>query len=146
MGNHGTLIDDLDPTLSKHLLNRTEDSDVNLGASIDHSDHAVDSDAHTLRIPYSVDAPSGDIEDLWDQDNIQLDDLKLSIEFIRHLWDSGVANSTLGLSQDAVNRLCNPPCAHPGLGIDMDMRLEINLYFENPSEILYKRNCVIFIQ
>jgi len=121
---------------SDHILDSTQDLDVNLGASMGPLDRPTD--AHTLEIPRPGDVPFGDLEDLWDQDCIQLDDLKLSVEFIKGLRESDLSNPTLGLPVEAVDCLHSPSCAPPGLGINEDTRLAICLYLESPSDALYE--------
>jgi len=67
-----------------------------------------------------------------------LDDLKLSVEFIKGLWESDLSDPTLGLPVEAVDHLRSPSRAPPGLGINEDTRLAICLYLESPSDALYK--------
>jgi len=121
---------------SDHILNSTWDLDLDTGASIGLLDRPTN--AHTLEIPDLVDVPSGDLEDLWDQDCIQLDDLKLSVKFIKALWESNLSDPTLGLPVKAVDHLRSPSRAPPGLGINEDTQLAIDLYLESPSDALYK--------
>jgi len=75
---------------SNHILDSTQDLDINTGASMGPLD--CPTNAHTLEIPDPVDVPSRDLKDLWDQDCIQLDDLKLSVEFIKALWESNLSD------------------------------------------------------
>jgi hypothetical protein len=65
MGDHCAHINDPDTLPSNHLLNRAQDLDIDLCASVNPSDLPVDSDTRTLEIPDPVDVPSGDIEDIW---------------------------------------------------------------------------------
>ena len=88
----------------------------------------------------SSEIPSGDIEDLWDRNNIHLNDLKLTVNFINALRDASLDNSSTGLSREALERLRNPPRERPSLLVDEDMRLAIDLFFGNSSEISYETN------
>src|SRR6266851_9310832 len=50
-----------------------------------------------------------DVEDLWLQETIHLDDLKLCAEFVKCLQAATHCDPSLSLSEEAVARLRNPP-------------------------------------
>lgn len=85
----------------------------------------------------------GDIEDLWLQETIHLDGLRLCADFIKCLQAATLSDPSLGLSEEAVFRLRNPP---RGLStpLDADLRLALELYLNNPSEATYNVNRASF--
>ena len=88
--------------------------------------------------PDTHDTPADNIQDLWDQDAISLDSLKLTTEFIKGLRATTLDDPSLGLSIEATERLRNPPHDQPEL--DKYMRLAIKLYLGNPSDKTYEIN------
>jgi hypothetical protein len=88
--------------------------------------------------PDARDTPADSIQDLWDQDAISLDSLKLMTEFIQGLRATTLDDPSLGLSIEATKCLCNPPHDQPEL--DKYMRLAIKLYLGNPSDKTYEIN------
>ena len=84
--------------------------------------------------------PPGDVRDLWNCDNICLNDLKLTVDFINALQCTSLDDPNTGLSSDALERLRNPLRERPGLSVDKDTRLAIDLFLGNPSEITYETN------
>ena len=112
-----------------------------------HADTAVCllEDPHTLSSSSSELSP-GDVKDLWLQDTIHLDDIKLCADFVKHLQCMTLSDSSLGLSAEAVECLCNPLCTQSPLSITTDLWLAIDLYLVNPSEATYKANWVAFLR
>ena len=88
--------------------------------------------------PDACGTPADSIQDLWDQDAISLDSLKLMTEFIQGLRATTLDDPSLGLSIEATERLCNLPHNQPKL--DKYMRLAIKLYLRNPSDKTYEIN------
>ena len=84
--------------------------------------------------------PPGDVRDLWNCDNICLNDLKLTVDFINALQCTSLDDPNTGLSSDALERLRNPLREQPSLSVDKDTRLAIDLFLGNPSEITYETN------
>jgi hypothetical protein len=58
--------------------------------------------------PTASDIPSGDVEDLWQQESIRLTDLKTAVDFIKGLQTPTLDNPVLGMSLEAVEHLRNP--------------------------------------
>ena len=89
--------------------------------------------------------PSGDVEDLWQQESIHLADLKTAVNFIRDLQNPALDNPALGMSTEAVEHLCNPTHERPCLALDDDTQLAIDLFLGNPSELTYETNrkCIL---
>ena len=87
----------------------------------------------------------GNVEDLWLQDTIHLDDIKLCADFVKHLQCATLSDSSLGLSAEAIECLCNPLCVQSPLSIDTDLQLAIDLYLVNPSEATYEANQAAFL-
>jgi len=87
----------------------------------------------------------GNVEDLdlWLQDNIHLRDLRLTADFVKVLQQSTLGDPGLGLSSEALERLCNPLHGQPCHVINDNTRMVIKLYLGNPSEATYEMNCTI---
>ncbi len=90
------------------------------GADSSKGANAVD-DAHStpLDVPGPLDdpsppaarasnIPSGNVEDLWQQESIHLTDLKTAVNFIKGLQNPALDDPALGMSTEAVERLHNP--------------------------------------
>ncbi len=92
------------------------------------------------------DIPSGDVEDLWQQESIHLTDLKTAVDFIKGLQNPALDDPALGMSTEAVERLCNPACEQPCLALDDDTQLAIDLFLGNPSELTYEMNCTCILR
>jgi hypothetical protein len=83
----------------------------------------------------------GDVEDLWLQDLIHLNELKTAAEFVKGLQGATLDNPSLGMSDEALHRLRNPPREQSPVVIDKVTRLAIDLYLGNPSKETYDTNC-----
>jgi hypothetical protein len=83
---------------------------------------------------------SGNIEDLWLQETIHLNNLKTSASFIRALQHITLDDPMLGMSNEVLEHLQNPLCDNPSLSINDDTRLAIRLFMDNPSEETYEKN------
>jgi hypothetical protein len=59
-----------------------------------------DDQQQTSPTSVAVEPPAGDVEDLWLQDAIHLDDLKTAVEFIRMLRDARLDDLSLGMSRE----------------------------------------------
>ena len=90
--------------------------------------------------------PQGDLEDLWLQDTIYLDDIKTTAEFVRCLRGATLDDLSLGMSPEALERLRNPIREQQSLSIDEDTRLAIDMYLGNPSEATYEINRKAFLR
>jgi hypothetical protein len=77
--------------------------------------------------PNPSETQSGDIEDLWLQETIHLNDLKTSVSFIRVLQHITLDDPMLGMSDKVLEHLWNPLCDNPSLSINDDTRLAIRL-------------------
>jgi hypothetical protein len=97
------------------------------------------------RTSITVGLPGGDVEDLWLQDTIRLDDIRLAAEFVRMLQDTSLDDPSLGMSCKALERLRNPPRKQPSHSINKDTRLAIDMYLGNPSEATYEVNRKAFL-
>ena len=93
-----------------------------------------------LPSPNPSETRSGDIEDLWLQETIHLDDLKTSASFIKALQHITLEDPMLGMSDEVLEHLHNPIRDSPSLSIDDDTRLAIDLYLNNASEDTYENN------
>jgi hypothetical protein len=113
------------------------------GPSFD--DHQPDS-THTSSTTVGPGLLAGDLEDLWLQDTIHLDDIKTTAAFVRMLQESTLDDPSLGMSQEALERLRNPLREQPSLSLDEDMRLAIDIYLGNPSEATYEVNRKAFLR
>ena len=98
------------------------------------------------RTSITVGLPGGDVEDLWLQDTIRLDDIRLAAEFVRMLQDTSLDDPSLGMSCEALERLRNPPREQPSHSINKDTRLAIDMYLGNPSEATYEVNRKAFLR
>ena len=150
-------------TVAIEFTNRSTQHDVTLGSSVQsdrlHTDPesgilpdapqsgsiepsgatpAEDLDHHLD--PVQFDLPPGDVEDLWLQDIIHLDNLKTAVDFVKALQDATLDDATLGMSDEALHRLRNPLREHPDIDIDKHTRLAIRLYLANPSDMTYEAN------
>jgi Transposase family tnp2 len=103
---------------------------------LDISDRPVDDPDHG-----SLDIPPGDVEDLWLQDTIHLNDLKTAAEFVKGLQGVTLDDPSLGMPDEALHRLRNPPHERSPVVIDKVTRLAIDLYLGNPSKETYETNC-----
>ena len=81
--------------------------------------------------------PSSDIEDLWLQDTIYLGDLIIAAEFIKGLQGATLDNPSLGMSDEALQHLWNPPYEQSPRVVDKVTWLAIDLYVGTPSEATY---------
>jgi len=106
---------------------------------LDIADRPLDNPAHQSHSPF--DLSPGDVEDLWLQDTIHLSNLKTAAEFVKGLQGVTLDNPSLGMSDEALHRLWNPPHKTPPVVIDKVTRLAIDLYLENPLDTTYKTNC-----
>jgi hypothetical protein len=113
-----------------------------------------DAAAHVLEEPEANDAAlpgqsaglsPGDVEDLWLQEAIHLDDLKLCADFVKCLQSATLSDPSVGLSEEAVARLRNPPRGQSS-PLDADLRLALELYLLNPSEATYEANRAAFLR
>ena len=84
--------------------------------------------------------PSGDVEDLWMQETIHLDNLRTSTDFVKVLRQITLDDPMLSMSSDAIEHLRNPPCEAPSLSIDTDTRMALELFLNDPSEKAYKKS------
>jgi hypothetical protein len=75
--------------------------------------------------------PSGDIEDLWLQDDIRLDDLKLTMDFVKCLQQATLDDPDLGLSDEVLDPLRNPLHTAPSDAVDEIALMAIDLYMIN---------------
>jgi hypothetical protein len=116
------------------------DSDTVQPPDLDTHHHPVNDLSHNTH-----DLPSGDIEDLWLQSHIHLDGLKLTADFVKNLQQATLDDPSLGLSAEALERLCNPLHEQPCDAFDRDTHMVIELYEGNPSEATYKMNCMIIL-
>jgi hypothetical protein len=89
---------------------------------------------------------AGDIEDLWLQETIHLEDINTAAEFIKMLQSASLDDPSLGMSFKALEHLRNPLREQPLLCIDNDTRLVIDLYMGNPSEATYEVNRKVFLR
>ena len=103
------------------------------------SSHADDDEDTHPPSPGSADhIPPGDVGDLWMQESIYLRDLKSTVDFICGLQDITLDNPLLGMSEEAIGRLQNPPCNNPCLSVARDTRLTVKLFMDCPSQETYK--------
>ena len=82
---------------------------------------------------------------MWDQSLIRLEDLKVSIAFIKAIQEASLDDPTIGLSNEAIERLRNPLRDQPALSLNADARLAIELFLVNPSEDTYQSNRLVFL-
>ena len=87
------------------------------------------------------DLPPGDVEDLWLHDTIHLSDLRTATEFVKALQGATLDGPSLGMSDEGLHRLRNPPHEQTSVVIDKNTRLAIDLYLGNPSKATYETNC-----
>jgi hypothetical protein len=80
----------------------------------------------------------GDVRDLWLQETIHLDDLKLAADFIKGLQVATLSDPSVGLSAEAVACLRNPPRGQSSPPLNAGLRLALDLYLVNPSEPLMR--------
>ena len=115
---------------------------------------SLDAAVHALEDPQAHDtALSGrsfghspsDVEDLWLQETIHLDDLKLCAEFVKCLQAAIYCDPSLSLSEEVVARLCNPPRGQLSAPLDADLQLALKLYLLNPLEATYEANHVAIL-
>jgi len=89
--------------------------------------------------------PSGNVEDLWMQETIHLDDLRTSADFVKALQETTLDNPMLGMSSNAVEHLWNPLHKDPSLSVDTDTRMALELFLNDPSERAYKKSCATIL-
>ena len=90
--------------------------------------------------PSSSCLPPSNIEDLWLQDTIHLRELKMTTEFVKVLQGATLDNPSMGMSDEALHHLWNPPHDQSSVVIDKVTQLAIDLYLGNPSEATYETN------
>jgi hypothetical protein len=90
--------------------------------------------------PNASETQSDNIEDLWLQQPIYLNELKTSASFIRALQDITLNDPMLSLSDKVLECLQNPLCNNSSLSIDDDTRLVIRMFMDTPSEEAYEKN------
>ena len=88
---------------------------------------------------------TGDIEDLWLQDIIHLEDIKSMVEFVRKLQSASLDDPSLGMFCEALEHLRNPLHEQSSLSIDKDTWLAIDIYLGNPSKATYEVNWKAFL-
>ena len=103
----------------------------------EHASHAPDA---------SSGPPVGNIDDLWLQDTIHLDDIKTTAKIVKMLHEASLDDPSLGMSCKALEQLQNPFCEQPSCSIDGDTWLAINIYLGNPSEATFKVNRKAFLR
>jgi len=91
--------------------------------------------------PSSSCLPPGNIEDLWLQDTIHLRELKTTAEFVKVLQSATLDNPSMGMSDEALHHLWNPPHDQSPVVVDKVTQLAIDLYLGNPLEVTYETNC-----
>ena len=105
-----------------------------------------DPQAHDTALPgRSARLSPGDIEDLWLEETIHLDDLKLCAEFVKALQAATLFDPSVGLSEEAVAQLYDPPCGLSSPPLDVDQQLVLDLYLLNLLEATYKANRTAFL-
>ena len=105
-----------------------------------------DPEAHdTDLLERSARISPGNVDNLWLQETIHLDDLRMCSDFVKCLQVDTLSDPSLSLSEEAVEQLCNPPCRQSSPPHDADQRLVLELYLLNPSEATYKANCAAFV-
>ena len=117
-----------------------DNSDAAQPPDLDTQHHLLDDSSHD-----SPELPSGDVKDLWLQDHIHFDDLRLTADFVRSLQQATLDDPSLGLSDEALERLHNPLHGKPHNAVNDDTRMTIELYLGNPSEATYETNCAIIL-
>ncbi len=70
-----------------------------------HTDDGKDTQPPCLDMSDCHNIPSGDVEDLWMQETIHLNELRISMDFIQALWHITLDDPVLGMSTEAVERL-----------------------------------------
>ena len=90
--------------------------------------------------------PVGDVEDLWLQDTIHLNDIKTTAKIVKMLHEASLDNPSLRMSREALERLRNPLCEQPSRSIDGDTWLAIDMYLGNPSEATFEVNRKAFLR
>jgi Transposase family tnp2 len=89
--------------------------------------------------------PPSDLKDLWLEDTIHLDDLKLSANFVTALGGATLSDHSSGLSSEALERLRNPLCRDARLSLNKESRLAIDMYVANLSEAINEANCAAML-
>jgi hypothetical protein len=114
---------------------------------------SLDAAVHVLKDPEANDAAlpaqsaglsPGNVEDLWLQEAIHLDDLKLCADFVKCLQAATLSDPSVSLSEEAVACLHNPSCGQSS-PLDADLQLALKLYLLNLSEATYKANHTAFL-
>jgi hypothetical protein len=96
------------------------------------NDHQPAHRSHASAIANGL--PAGDVEDLWLQDTIHLDDIRTATESVRRLQEASLDDPSLRMSCEALERLRNPLLEQPLLSINDDTCLALEMYLGNPSE------------
>ena len=114
------------------------------GPSFD--DHQPDSMSYTSSTIIGLGLPAGNLENLWLQDIIHLDNIKTTEAFVRMLQESTLDDPSLGMSQEALEWLQNSLCEQSSLSLDEDICLAIDMYLGNPSKATYEVNQKVFLR
>ena len=89
--------------------------------------------------------PVGDIEDLWLQDTIHLNDIKTIAKIVKILHEASLDDPSLRMSCEALEWLQMPLCKQPLRSIDSDTWLAIDIYLRNPFEATFEVNWKVFL-
>jgi hypothetical protein len=132
---------DLAPSGEVRISNLADDLDTGQPLDLDAQQDPLGDSSHN-----SPNLPSGDIKDLWLQDHIHLDNLRLTVDFVKSLQQVTLGDPALGLSDDALECLCNPPHTPPCDAVNKIALMAIDLYMRNPLEETYKTNHMFVLQ
>jgi len=114
----------LDPSAVGVTTAQTGSSDPGPSVSVDNVHQAETSHSYSSASASNLsNIPSGDIEDLWEGAIIHLESLKVSADFIKSLCNATLDDPSIGLSEEAIYRLCNPNWSQPQRSIDDDTRM-----------------------
>jgi len=97
----------------------------------DFDDSGSAEDANATHLP-------DDVDDLWSEAGIHLDDLKTLATFVRELQQATLGDPTQGLSCEGLKCLRNPLHGQPSASVNEDAWLAIDLYLGTTSEATYK--------
>ena len=78
---------------------------------------------------------------MWLQDTIHHDDLRMAVEFVKGLQGATLDDPSLGMSDGALHCLQNPPHEQSPRVVDKVTWLAIDLFLGNPLEATYETNC-----
>ena len=95
--------------------------------------------------PFNAGIRPGDIDDLWEESTIRLKSLKMTADFIKHIRNAKLDDLSLGLSDEAIDRLQHPNHKQPRCSINDDLCTAIKLFLGNPSEATYETNRAIIL-